>query len=296
MVGALPLRLFANGHVAFIRRLSSSYIGVHATYSLDTSGPDSKRLRLKENGLWLNPDEPPARAVSFVPSFRNHRAKGIEEHVRALESHAADLRGAFGVALSLGAALAIPRSILCPCDRVWAGHDNVFSHGCKYPGSEESDFLPFICPFDHVARPSAWAAEGLHYIPWLSLPQVSRLNASSVLVTIGSRPGDGALRDWSSPAEIVSKLEGKPARVLVLRGNVARAFGGNMSTARRVDALLARALKPPEWCTECLPDACSKWVPKALLDRGRIVPTRGVHEKFCIQPAAPFPLLPRLFT
>ena len=130
-------------------------------------GP-SKRQRFREAGLWavdppsyyqgrfliLNASVPPAlsRHLERVgrPTHerrgqrrvRSESAFNIATHRLALMGYLAELRDGLALARALGRILVLP-SMLCYCDRLWAGSDNILAAGCMYPGSEGAPFLPF---------------------------------------------------------------------------------------------------------------------------------------------------------
>jgi hypothetical protein len=315
LIGALPLKRFAHGHSYFIRGLREQPVAVHATYSLDTAASDSKKLRMQENGLWRLLTVPEAeilsnssstsgaKFVTYEPQLSTREragSAGISNHLSALAIHASELRGALGVARALGRWLVVPYRLYCNCDRVWGGHDNVFSRNCRYPGSEEVDFVPFRCPLDHIAFPSRWRAHNEHIVPEKAISS-SALFSDVLRVPIGLkyRPDhNNALRDWSSLGEIKRKFANSSRRTIMLTGNVPCAFGGdteNINNTRLLDRQFGNLLQPPEFCSECLPKRCSEWIPQSVYVKGRIIPTRSnTQEMFCVQVDAPMPLAPRL--
>ena len=63
----------------------------------------------------------------------------------------------------------------------------------------------------------------------------------------------------------------------------ARELEGALRSLRGVDAArVQRALRPAEWCAECHYDNCDFHLSDEVLALGRIVPTRGDQEKFCV--------------
>lgn len=303
-VGVLPLKLFAHGHSYFIRGLKEQPIAVHATYTLDTAASDSKKLRLQENGLWKLrsvPESSNTRFLTYEPSLTHEKVgTGIAKHIAAVETHVSELRGALAVAKALNRWLVVPYNLYCACDRVWGGHDNVFSRGCRYPGSEEANFLPLRCPLDHIAAPSRWRAANELIVPEKAVSSaLLRSDMLTVPVGLEYRPShSNGLRDWSSKHEIQRKLGTRTNRTIRLTGNVARAFGGDtnsVNATERIDAQMAHLLRPPEWCTECLFKRCSEWVPQSVHARGRLISTRrNTQEMICIPFNSPLPVAPRL--
>ena len=158
---------------------------VHATYSLDHHDELAKAQRFREAGLWRSdPPEPadarylavglPAGSSSssssggggkgggahhqLPPAVRaavaDFEAKGqsaanIGVHVLALRAYVAELRDALALALVLNRTLVLPRWA-CYCDRLWSGSDDIFHFGCMYPGAQDGQYVPFVCPMDHV--------------------------------------------------------------------------------------------------------------------------------------------------
>ena len=180
---------------------------VHATYSLDHHDELAKAQRFREAGLWRSdPPEPadarylavglPAGSSSssssggggegggahhqLPPAVRaavaGFEAKGqsaanIGVHVLALRAYVAELRDALALALVLNRTLVLPRWA-CYCDRLWSGSDDIFHFGCMYPGAQDGQYVPFVCPMDHVlsSRLHASAHHGAishRYVPFV---------------------------------------------------------------------------------------------------------------------------------
>ena len=53
--------------------------------------------------------------------------------------------------------------VLCYCDKLWAGSDDILRTKCMYPGSQDHPFLPFRCPMDHYLSPHEWQRAGVAY-------------------------------------------------------------------------------------------------------------------------------------
>ena len=66
------------------------------------------------------------------------------------------------LARALKRTLVLPRW-LCYCDRLWSPSDDIFHFGCMYPGAQDGNFLPFVCPMDHVLSPTEWQQVGQPY-------------------------------------------------------------------------------------------------------------------------------------
>ena len=79
----------------------------------------------------------------------------IDTHIRSLTGYVAELRDALALAEALGRTLILPRWT-CYCDRLWSGSDDIFHFGCMYPGAQDGQFVPFVCPMDHVVDPAHW--------------------------------------------------------------------------------------------------------------------------------------------
>ena len=174
---------------------------VHATYSLDHHDELAKAQRFREAGLWKSdlPEPADARYLAvglpasssssggsggdsgggkgggahhhLPPAVRTavagFEAKGqsaanIGVHVLALRAYVAELRDALSLAFVLNRTLVLPRWA-CYCDRLWSGSDDIFHFGCMYPGAQDGQYVPFVCPMDHVISPFEWNEKGVPY-------------------------------------------------------------------------------------------------------------------------------------
>ena len=178
-LGALPLTLFAGGHVYFVQRLherpgAPEPFAVHTTYQF--SQQRGKRQRLREIGAWaIDPPEyygaapsstsgvPGAaagggivessspRSLKFIalapeagPPTALVSVAGIENHLSAAAWYRLTARNLFAAGQALGRVPIFPR-VACACDRYWG---NVLPT-CAIPGADAKP--PFEkCPSDHV--------------------------------------------------------------------------------------------------------------------------------------------------
>ena len=178
-LGALPLTLFAGGHVYFVQRLherpgAPEPFAVHTTYQF--SQQRGKRQRLREIGAWaIDPPEyygaapsmtsgvPGAaagggivessspRSLKFIalgpeagPPTALVSVAGIENHLSAAAWYRLTVRNLFAAGQALGRVPIFPR-VACACDRYWG---NVLPT-CAIPGADAKP--PFDkCPSDHV--------------------------------------------------------------------------------------------------------------------------------------------------
>ena len=293
-LGALPLTLFQNGHGYFVQashtRLGVSPICVHATYSLDNHDALAKAQRFREAGLWqVEPAEyyqgkylalnhsiaPDVQAAIDRYVQRGEKPSNIDVHRRSLAAYVHELRDALALARALGRTLILPRWT-CYCDRLWSGSDDIFHFGCMYPGAQDGNFVPFVCPMDHVLSPTAWAQASVPYrdAAFLQSPQRERAVATAV-ATGGSAAGIAELQlvsrqafDALAPAAqrtalplgttdaeakaLLSKhgLDG----VGVLRLPHARGLLCGLESAAEaseLNKLAARVLRVPQWCAKC---------------------------------------------
>ena len=133
--------------------------------------------RFREVGLWKA--DPPAFAHGRFLAYnstasaelqraraafaaRGESAHNVAVHLAALRSHTAELRDVLALAAKLGRTVVLPRWA-CHCDRMWSGSDDIFHFGCMYPGAQDGNFLPFVCPMDHVLSPTEWQQVGQPY-------------------------------------------------------------------------------------------------------------------------------------
>lgn len=170
-LGALPMSLFAGGHVYFVQRLHERLgvepLVVHTTYQF--SQARGKRQRLRERGLWLlddaayygregakfvamrPEDQPPAALVSTA---------GVANHLAAAAWYRLAIRNLFAVARVTGRVPILPK-ITCACDRYWG---NVLP-GCAIPGADAKP--PFDeCPQDHIMNIPNLERAGLEWREW----------------------------------------------------------------------------------------------------------------------------------
>lgn len=309
-LGALPLALFMNGHGYFVQHAHlrppprGALVGdaplnpyaVHATYTLDRHDGIAKAQRFREAGLWraetpwpastrylaLNSSMPPSMQSKLDDYVRRQMAvSNIDVHLEALTAYVAELRDALALALALGRTLVLPRWT-CYCDRLWSGSDDIFHFGCMYPGAQDGQFVPFVCPMDHVLSPHAWAADPEHGVaatPYADAVLVEELISRGmrpVELRLVSRSEHEALRA-QQPGEqgldaLPAGVTGEEARELlrhredtrILRLPHARGLLCGVTEPARFNALAERLLHVPTWCSKCF-DTCDrelrKWLP-----------------------------------
>uniref|UniRef100_A0A7S3BAD7 Uncharacterized protein n=1 Tax=Haptolina ericina TaxID=156174 RepID=A0A7S3BAD7_9EUKA len=221
----------------------------------------------------------------------------------ALMGYLAELRDGLALARALGRILVLP-SMLCYCDRLWAGSDNILAAGCMYPGSEGAPFLPFKCPMDHVLSPAAWQRANLDFrdSSFLTRPQLQPALANSTVDVSLVPPVDSKLGQ-SLPAttpstamlpmhtttdEAVRLLgSGAAGSATLLRIPHARGILCGLGSASEVAEFhrIARVLTTPAWCTRChggCQRLLARWFkPDELPGAGR-----GTTE-WCMQPPRP---------
>jgi len=308
-LGALPLALFMNGHAYFVQaahaRLSVQPFAVHATYSLDNHDGLAKSQRFREAGLWrVDPPKyfegkfvalnssmsPELKATIDKYVRRGDSPNNIDVHATALLGYIGELRDALALAHALGRTLVLPQWT-CYCDRLWSGSDDIFHFGCMYPGSQDGDFVPFVCPMDHVLSPTAWKDEAYRDARFLESSRLPRRIRESIVdlvlvdrISYQSRPKvpmaaalplgvtDREARKILKPFEAAAILRLPHARQLLC------GFDSSADTAR-FNTLIDRLLQVPTWCAKCYKPCKSelaKWLSAEQL--------HGVHGNFfCLQ-------------
>jgi hypothetical protein len=267
-IGALPLRLFVNGHGYFMQWVNRKDgvwddvkpYAVHATYTFDGSGGEAKRYRFQEVGLWALHDaageDEKFLTFELAPQNLTSEEPTIEDHLIVASANVRALVKAFAYAVSLNRTLAIP-PLPCRCDKVWSGHDDVFSAKCRYPGANDENYLPGTCPLDHFVSGAKIRKAGGRFVPLASVP--SPRAAVFVDAARGERRDD----------------------VLLTLGDIDRVpalkFDAN-------HAALSSAVSHPEpWCAECLREACASVLAADVLRRGATRATRGgTAEMWCV--------------
>lgn len=195
-LGTLPTMLFSNGHGYFVHRIERSYPGArpyaaHATYTYDGSSAQAKEQRFRDLGHWALPEPAETAAGKFLAIGAGDLAAlsagpnqfvggsfagwggggaiplkdelGLGKHLEMLRFQLRGLRDGLALAQALGRTLVLPH-FTCYCDKVWAGHDNVFNFAHMYPGAHaDGNYMPFECPVDHVLQLSAWRKRGVAY-------------------------------------------------------------------------------------------------------------------------------------
>jgi len=284
-LGVLPLKFFMNGHGYFIsmakRRAEFNPYAVHATYTFDGSGGDAKRYRFQEVGLWtesMNGSHVDEKYVTFdatPPKSLTSTFSGepnIGDHIAVFKANLEILRDAIAVAVALNRTLAMP-PMPCYCDKVWGGHDNIFTFRCHYPGSAEENYLPSTCPLDHFISPARLRDAGLRFIPVASV----RSRATPI-------ESDGMLERNRTLAAIIAAAKSASESTFIDVGDIrgiARDFPDESS--RVSFDRFAAGVVPERWCSECHPAGCANLIPPATLALGRVSPTRITFDKFCVE-------------
>ena len=287
-LGVLPLKLFTNGHGYFIsmakRRDEIHPYAVHATYTFDGSGGDAKQYRFQEGGLWAV--APPVTDEMFVtfeaapPKSATAKFSGepnIRDHIAAFKANLDILRDAIAVAVALNRTLALPL-MPCYCDKVWAGHDNIFTFQCHYPGSAEEKYLPSVCPLDHFISPRRLRESGFRFTPLASVP--------STIEAVTIEGFNGANQTVDAVGEFVSSSASSAALINLgdIRG-IDTTFSNRALRARY--SAYVKSIVPETWCSECHPQGCANLIDAETLALGRVLPTRGTFDKFCVSFDAP---------
>jgi len=284
-LGVLPLKLFTNGHGYFIsmakRRDEIHPYAVHATYTFDGSGGDAKRYRFEESGLWaVTPPATDEMYVTFDVTTTFSGEPNIRDHIAVFKANLNIVRDAIAVAVALNRTLALP-PLPCSCDKVWGGHDNIFTFQCHYPGSAEEKYLPSSCPLDHFISPTRLRKSGFKFTPLASLSSANRSEA----VTIEGFTGANATVD--AVDAFVSASSASRATLINL-GDI-RGINTTFSSQdlrARFNAYV-EAIVPEMWCSECHPQGCANLIDAETLALGRVLPTRQTFDKFCISFDAP---------
>lgn len=308
---------------------------VHATYTFDGSTAEAKRFRFAEHGLWdpesdsetmddfsgrkfLTYDPGSVLETVFGVPFETLKswAPDIGTHLRAGTAQIRALRDAIAVARVLNRTLAVPAPF-CFCDKVWGGHDNIFTFNCHYPGSADSGHVPGTCPLDHFVSPSAMRGAGVDFVALGELPFVLEKSNTVLEVVSGAdsrrdirhededvivaKPQKSRVKKnavsipaFATETQIRDALERRGAGLrdarLVRLSNALDAFGGfdDESRTRTFEATLVRdALRPQEWCSECHPRGCANLIDEATLALGSLRVVREVHDQFCASFEAP---------
>ena len=285
-LGVLPLKLFTNGHGYFIsmakRRDEIHPYAVHATYTFDGSGGEAKRYRFEESGLWaVTPPATDEMYVTFDATKVFSGKPNIRDHIAVFKANLNILRDAMAIAVALNRTLALP-PLPCYCDKVWGGHDNIFTFQCHYPGSAEEKYLPSSCPLDHFISPTRLRKSGFKFTPLASLSSTTRSEA----VTIEGFTGANTTVD--AVDAFVSASSASRATLINLGGDI-RGINITFSSQdlrARFNAY-AEAIVPEMWCSECHPQGCANLIDAETLALGRVLPTRQTFDKFCISFDAP---------
>jgi len=290
-VGLLPLALFANGHAFFVQRHDVrsrvAPLAVHATYTFDGAGAGAKQFRFRERGLWFEDQsfvDNTTKMLTWDAASLPAHARGpvgLRTHLKVVEHHLASMRGALAVARVLGRTLLLPE-MPCFCDKTWGGHDNIFKTKCMYPGAQTGDYLPFMCPMDHLVSPAAWVDSGVDFRAHGFLyghfrdrvPKSIREHPVRSLAV----PGLASESDVRLAAAALSHV---PVISLSDAHTAFCRFDGEDDNSA-FEALISKLLKPIPWCAECHPEGCAFYIEADVLSTGRIEHTRGgTAEMFC---------------
>lgn len=289
MLGVLPAPQFLSLLGYSVRRLhvrrAVEPFAVHATF-LRTQEPAGKLLRLREEGLWLDPPahyeqgrflaytpHVPAEALA-QPIFK--RGAVPLQHMALVNGQLTQLREALAVARALGRALVLPR-MRCACELGFGpGHVN---ERCD---ADSAIALPYDCAADHWLLPTRWL--GLRWAHrergFLDDPRVpdavlsSRAHARACAQN--AQAGCCLSLARAGEAQLRAELGGCEARVLEL-GDVRGLFGG--FEAAGADAWFDRELQSAlsSWCCTSEP-AYKRWgglVPYTLVGANATAQARG---------------------
>ncbi|KAG8468542.1 hypothetical protein KFE25_013625 [Diacronema lutheri] len=275
-MGVLPAAQFLSLLGFSVRRLHvlrwAEPFAVHATF-LRTQQPAGKLMRLREEGLFLDPPShytsgnflayTPAVPLDALTQPPIARGAVPTRHMALVAAQIGQLREALALARVLGRALVLPR-VRCACELGFGpGH---VTERCDADSAIE---LPYDCPVDHWLSPPAWLALGWDHRErgFLENPRVpddvvrSRAHARRCA---HNQHGGCCLQTHyrASEAQLRAELGGCAARVLEL-GDVRGLFGG--FDAPGADADFDKRLRGviSSWC--CTTDA-------AYSSRGGLVP------------------------
>lgn len=313
LLGVFPVAKFNPGHVYMVQKFhekeKKTPFAVHATYTFDGSSGDAKKWRFMEAGLWRVPEE--EREEKFITfdasahlwdddavddhgAISSHDTPSITDHLVAGSGHIKALANAMAVAASLKRTLLIP-PMPCWCDKVWGGHDNIFTFQCHYPGSRDSNHIPGTCPLDHFVSPSKLAREakvnGVNIKPLGAAPEsVKIMRGEFPTLKVGGGKEEEQQHGASSFAipthatELeISKLSNRLPLVIKLE-TTRDAFGGFTDRAKTKQfehSINDIGLFPEQWCSECHPQGCKNLIPAATIAKGVLKPVREVHDQFC---------------
>ena len=313
LLGVFPVAKFNPGHVYMVQKFhekeKKTPFAVHATYTFDGSSGDAKKWRFMEAGLWRVPEE--EREEKFITfdasahlwdddavddhgAISSHDTPSITDHLVAGSGHIKALANAMAVAASLKRTLLIP-PMPCWCDKVWGGHDNIFTFQCHYPGSRDSNHIPGTCPLDHFVSPSKLAREakvnGVNIKPLGAAPEsVKIMRGEFPTLKVGGGKEEEQQHGASSFAipthatELeISKLSNRLPLVIKLE-TTRDAFGGFTDRAKTKQfehSINDIGLFPEQWCSECHPQGCKNLIPAATIAKGVLKLVREVHDQFC---------------
>ena len=305
--------------MAFSRRsiLNLNYpaFALHATYTRSNSA-FGKEYRFREAHLWWVADETeptPERIgeVTYTPLARlppkfAPNVADAEAHLRATQLQLRDFRVAAALAVVLNRTLVLPR-FTCHCDA--ASMDNLMSVGCQYPGSqvpgdlpaELTKYVPYPCPLDHIIDTTRVLEEenrvnGVHIVPYSADPDAPHLLLPSKgLPSLLAGSHLPTISDFSDAANkaLVSLGPGASTSVIDVTPWIT-AYDGRSPVAlkhmRSDETWVERAFRQisilahsNNWCSECYPEPCTKWINKTFIETngGVVSPTRGDQEFVC---------------
>ena len=193
LLGVLPLGLFPNGHSLLLQRthaklklrpysvrpqlgplasqhdapshrlarLSALQAALpHAPPRYAHRATSAERTMPRPKLLLLRISLPPASALlpeaAAVTAAAPAGARHLIAHARALRLQLSALREGLALALALGRRLVLP-PLTCYCDHAPSEEVPLLEHlGCKLAGLEAEEYLPFLCPVDHVLDAARW--------------------------------------------------------------------------------------------------------------------------------------------
>jgi len=229
-VGVLPASQFLSLLGYSVRKLhllrDVEPFAVHATF-LRTQLPVGKLLRLREEGLFL---DPPAhyeegRFLAYTPAIplallqQPPIARGAvpTAHMALVNAQVAQFRDALAVARVLRRALVLPR-MHCSCELGFGP-----GHVTERCDADSAISLPYDCPADHWLEPKLWLALGWAHRErgFLENPRVPDEVQRSRAHARKCRPGQpaGCCLTGATPlseAQLRASLGGCEARVLEL--------------------------------------------------------------------------------
>ena len=303
-LGGLPMALFINGHGYFVqaahRRLKTTPIAVHATYSLDNHDAPSPRRSASRGGLWSVDDDFLLREGKFLALNRSVAPDvqaAIDKYVqppRGRQQHrrpqARRSRRTFQSCATPSPSTSDPRSAersSCRGGRATAigsGRDRTTSSWLHVSRARRTASLCRLSVQWTVALPRRAGARRAHTATrpsWnrpdsASAARQSAASPSSACCRAPRRAADGPRAAESAPlplARPTRRCAGRRRvrcdrvgdRLAGCRTRMGAMWWGNADRVARVNALSNNVLQVPQWCAKWPYQPCAqelaKWLP-----------------------------------